>query len=40
MNTLLAGIILLLLVGSGIYVLSLAIRLVRAVEVIANRFDG
>ncbi len=40
MNTLLAGIILLLLVGMGIYILALATRLVKAVEVIANRLDG
>jgi hypothetical protein len=39
MNTLLVGLILLLLVGSGIYVLSLATRLVKAVEVIANHLD-
>ena len=40
MNTLLAGIILLLLVGVGIYILTLVTRLVKAVEVIADRFDG
>jgi hypothetical protein len=40
MNTLLVGIILLLLVGVGIYILALATRLVKAVEVIANRLDG
>jgi hypothetical protein len=37
MNTLLTGIILLLLVGVGIYVLTLATRLVKAVEKIANQ---
>ena len=36
MNTLLAGIILLSLLGSGVYLLSLATRLVKAVEKIAD----
>jgi len=40
MNTLFAGIVLLILVGCGIYLLILATRLVNAVEKIANRFDG
>jgi len=40
MNTLLVGIILLLLVGVGIYILTLVTRLIKAVEVIADRFDG
>jgi hypothetical protein len=40
MNTLIVGIILLLLVGVGIYILTLVTRLVKAVEVIADRFDG
>jgi hypothetical protein len=40
MNTFLVGIILLLLVGVGIYVLTLVTRLVKAVEVIADRLDG
>jgi len=40
MNTLLVGIILLLLVCVGIYILTLVTRLVKAVEVIADRFDG
>jgi len=39
MNTLLAGIILLILLGYGIYLLTLLMRLVKAVEKIANRFD-
>ena len=40
MNSLFAGIILLMLLGTGIYTLTLATRLVKAVEKIANRFDG
>ena len=40
MNTFLVGIILLLLVGVGIYVLTLVTRLVKAVAVIADRLDG
>jgi hypothetical protein len=40
MNTLLAGIILLSLLGGGVYLLTLTIRLVKAVEKIANHFDG
>ena len=40
MNTLFAGIVLLILVGYGIYLLILATRLVKAIEKIASRFDG
>lgn len=41
MNTLFAGIILLILLGGcGLYILTLASRLVKAFEKIANRFDG
>ncbi|MGD9093222.1 MAG: hypothetical protein PVF74_10255 [Anaerolineales bacterium] len=40
MNTLLAGIILLSLLSGGIYLLTLATRLIKAVEKIANRSDG
>jgi len=40
MNTLFAGIILLILLGCGIYLLTLAARMVKAVEKIANQFDG
>ena len=39
MNTFIAGIILLILLVFAIYLLSLATRLVKAVEKIANRFD-
>ena len=40
MNTLLAGILLLSLLGGWIYLLTLAIRLIKAVEKIANRTEG
>jgi hypothetical protein len=40
MNTLLAGIILLILLGNGIYLLTLLMRLVKAVEKLANQFDS
>ena len=40
MNTLFAGILLLILLGGGVYLLTLAIRLVKAVEKIANRSEG
>ena len=40
MNTLFAGIILLILIIGGIYLLMLAIRLVKAVEKIANYSEG
>ena len=40
MNTLLAGIILLSLLGGGFYLLTLATRLIKAVEKIANRSEG
>jgi hypothetical protein len=39
MNTLFAGILLLSLFGGGIYLLTLATRLVKAVEKIADRFN-
>ena len=40
MDTLFAGIVLLILVGCGIYLLIYATRLVKAIEKIASRFDG
>ena len=40
MNTLFAGIILLILLSGGVYFLALIIRLVKAVEKIANRSKG
>jgi hypothetical protein len=40
MNTLFAGLILLTLLVFIIYLLNLAIRLVKAVEKITNRLDG
>jgi hypothetical protein len=39
MNTLIAGIILLIALGFGIYILSLVIRLVNAVEKIASQLS-
>lgn len=40
MNTLLVVILLLILLGCGVYLLALATRLVKAVEKIANRSDA
>jgi len=37
MNTLFAGIMLLILLASGIYILSLATRLVKSIEKIADQ---